>query len=80
MSRTSSLFSIKAAPRVSEQAHDWGQPQFRSTPLLNGATREEALASSCGTLAPNWTIVGGWGPLVDIVKSSESEAVRRLNG
>jgi hypothetical protein len=31
-------------------------------------------------LAPNWTIVGGWGPLVDIVKSGESGTVQYLEG
>ena len=68
-SRTSARSSMSAAPSVSAHAQDCGQPQLRSTPPTYGATREEARASSWGTLAPNWTIVGGWGPRVAIVKS-----------
>lgn len=79
MSRTSSRFSMRAAPRVEEQAHDWGQPQLRSTPEVNGTTREEARASSWGTLAPNWTMVGGWGPAVEMVKSLSRANLLRLN-
>lgn len=59
ISRTSSRFSISAAPSVSAHAQDCGQPQLRSTPPTYGMTRDEARASSCGTFAPNWTIVGG---------------------
>ena len=69
MSLTSSRFSIRAAPKVSAQAHDWGQPQLRSTPFTYGATRDVALDTSKGELAPNWTIVGTVGPAVDMVKS-----------
>lgn len=44
---------------------------MRSTPEANGATSDEARASSRGTLAPNWTMVGGWG--VEMVKSKGGE-------
>lgn len=69
MSRTSSRRFMSAAPSVSAQAHDWGQPQLRSTPETKGAARAEARASSRGLLAPNWRIVGGWTPWVDMVRS-----------
>jgi hypothetical protein len=49
---------ISAAPRVSAQAHDWGQPQFRSTPETWGAMRDVARENSRGEEAPNWIIVG----------------------
>lgn len=85
MSLTSSRFSIRAAPSVSEQAHDCGQPQLMSTPPAYGATRDDARDTSAGELAPNWTIVGGWGPAVDIVKSvthllARSAVVRESSG
>ena len=60
---------MSAAPSFSAQAHDWGHPQLRSTPFTLGATRDDARASSRGTLAPNWTIVGGWLGFVETVRS-----------
>lgn len=80
MPRTSSLFSMRAAPSVSAQAHDWGQPQFRSTPLQCDATSVDALASSRGTLAPNWTMVGGCFPRVEMVKSAGQREQRKKAG
>lgn len=69
MSRTSSRWFIRAAPKVSAQAHDCGHPQLRSTPWVEGATRADARASSKGSFAPNWTIVGGWFGCVETVRS-----------
>ena len=73
MSRTSSRWFIRAAPSVSAHAHDWGQPQLRSTPLTKGAARTDARESSRGLLAPNWRMVGGWGPEVEMVRSGEDQ-------
>lgn len=71
ISLTSSRCSIRAAPRVSAQAHDCGQPQLMSTPFTYGATRDAARDTSRGELAPNWTIVGTVGPAIDMVKSEQ---------
>ena len=56
---TSSRLCMSAAPRVSAQAQDWGQPQFMSIPFTKGESRVVQRDISRGEFTPNWAIVGG---------------------
>lgn len=67
---TRSGFCIRAAPRVSAQAQDWGQPQLMSMPFTWGARSVVVRAISRGELTPSWAIVGGG--LGEVVKSGEA--------
>lgn len=59
MDATSSRLCMSAAPKVSAQAHDCGQPQFMSTPLTWGASSFVVRDISSGELTPSWRMVGG---------------------
>ena len=50
---------MSAAPRVSAQAQDWGQPQFMSMPFTKGESRLVQREISRGEFTPSWAIVGG---------------------